>query len=160
MKGLLLLAGIAGLAACGNDPVNAEGTYTISVTNRDNGCNFQSWNVNESASGIQVVINQEGDSANADVMGVTRIYLDAILGSHVFNGSVDGNDLDLAIVGTKSTTMGNCTLTIDSELLSTLNGDVLTGRINYHFHGNGNADCAPYDGCTSFQEMNGTRPPQ
>jgi hypothetical protein len=26
--------------------------------------------------------------------------------------------------------------------------------------GTGNSDCAPYDGCTSFQEMNGTRPPQ
>ena len=160
MKRLLLLAGIAALAACGSDPVNAEGTYTISVTNRDNGCNFNNWTVGDSAAGIQVVVNQEGTAVNADVMGATRVYLDLILGSHVYNGTVDGSDLNLDIVGTRSAAMGNCTLTIDSQLLATLNGDVLTGRLNYHYHGNGNSDCAPYDGCTSFQEMNGTRPPQ
>jgi hypothetical protein len=157
MKRLILLAG---LAACGGDPVNAEGTYTIAVTNRDNGCNFQNWTVGDSATGIQVVINQEGSSVNADVMGATRIYLDLVLGSHVFNGKVDGDELDMTILGTRSATMGNCTLTVDANLLATLDGDVLTGRINYRYHGNGNTDCAPYDGCISFQEMNGTRPPQ
>lgn len=157
MKRLILLVGLT--AGC-NDTVNAEGTYTINVTNKTNGCNFQNWTVGDSATNIGVVINQQGSSANADVMGATRVYLDLVLGSHVFNGSVDGNDLDLKIAGTRSGTMGNCTLTIDAELLATLNGDVLTGRINYHYHGNGNTDCAPYDGCTSYQDMNGTRPPQ
>lgn len=160
MKGLLLLAAFVGLAACGNDPVNAEGTYTISVTNRENGCNFMNWMVGNSATNISCVINQEGDRANADVGGIPGAYLDAILGSHVFNGTIDGSDLDMKIVGTQSATMGNCTLTVDARLLSALNGDVLTGRINYSYHGNGNSDCAPYDGCISFQEMNGTRPPQ
>lgn len=157
MKRLLLL-GVLG--ACGGDPVNAEGTYTIAVTNRDNGCNFQNWTVGDNATGIQVVVNQEGENANADVMGATRVYLDLVLGSHVFSGKIDGSDLDLTILGTRSATMGNCTLTVDATLLATLDGDVLTGRINYSYHGNGNTDCAPYDGCISFQEMNGTRPPQ
>lgn len=157
MKRLILLAG---LAACGGNPVNAEGTYTIAVTNRDNGCNFANWTVGDSATGIQVVINQEGSSVNADVMGATRIYLDLVLGSHVFTGKVDGDELDMTILGTRSATMGNCTLTVDANLLATLDGDVLTGRIDYSYHGNGNSDCAPYDGCISFQEMNGTRPPQ
>lgn len=158
MKRFILLAGV--LAGCGDDPVNADGQYTINVTNRDNGCNFQNWTVGDSSTNIGVAVNSEGTSANADVMGATRAVLDFLLGSHVFNGTVDGNDLDLKILGTKSFNMGNCTLTIDSELLATLNGDVLTGRINYHYHGNGNTDCAPYDGCTSYQDMNGTRPPQ
>jgi len=159
MKGLILIAGLA-LAACGSDPVNAEGTYTINVANRDNGCNFQNWTVGDTAQGIMAVINQEGTHANADVMGATRGYLDLILGSHVFNGDIDGNDLDLIIIGTRSGNQGNCTLTVDATLLASLNGDVLTGRINYSYHGNGNSDCAPYDGCISYQEMNGTRPPQ
>ncbi|HEY5950347.1 MAG TPA: hypothetical protein VIV40_32875 [Kofleriaceae bacterium] len=157
MKRLVLLLGIA---ACGSDPVNAEGTYTIAVTNRDNGCQFQNWTVGDSAAGIQCTINQEGENANADVTGLTRAYLDAVLGSHVFNGKISGDELDLVILGTRSATMGNCTLTVDAQLLATLNGDVLTGRINYRYHGNGNTDCAPYDGCVSYQEMNGTRPPQ
>ena len=160
MKDLLLIAALAGLAACSSDPVDAEGMYSINVTNRENGCNFAMWQVDNSAPNIPVVINQQDTDANADVMGLAGGYLDFILGSHVFNGSVDGNDLDLKITGTKSSTQGNCTLTVDARLLCSLNGDVLTGRINYSYHGNGNSDCAPYDGCISFQEMNGARPPQ
>ncbi|HEY5926929.1 MAG TPA: hypothetical protein VIV11_34820 [Kofleriaceae bacterium] len=155
-KPLLLLAS---LAACGGD-VDAEGTYSINVTNRENGCNFENWNIGDVATNIEVVINQEGDDVNADVMGGTRNVLDFILGSHVFNGKVDGNELDLAIIGTRPFNMGNCTLTVDSDLLAELDGDVLTGRIEYHYHGNDNSDCAPYDGCTTYQDMNGTRPPQ
>ena len=156
-KRLLLLAS---LAACGSDPVDAEGTYSINVTNKTNGCNFQNWMENESAPNIPVVINQEGSDVNADVMGGTRVWLDLVFGAHIFNGKVDGDELDLDLVGTNSTTMGNCTLTVDAQLLATLDGDLLAGRINYRWNGNGNTDCAPYDGCLSFQEMNGARPPQ
>ena len=142
MKRLLLLAV---LGACGGDPVNAEGTYTVSVTNRANGCNFMNWTIDNSAAGIQVVINQEGESVNADVMGATRIYLDLILGSHVFQGDVDGNDLDMSITGTQKFTTGNCVdHTIDAQLRTTLDGDVLTGRINYTIVGTGST-CTPYD---------------
>jgi hypothetical protein len=157
MKRLILLVAFA---ACGGDPVDAEGTYTLSVTNRDNGCNFDMWTVGNSATNIKVAINQEGEDANADVMDGTRAVLDFLLGGHVFNGKIDGDELDLVLLGTRSTTMGNCTLTVDAQLLATLSGDVLTGRFNYSYHGNGNSDCAPYDGCITYQDMNGTRPPQ
>lgn len=157
MKRLLLLAVVA--AGC-SDPVDAEGTYSLNVTNRDNGCNFQNWTVGDTATNIRVVINQEGESANADVMDGARAVLDFLLGGHVYNGTVDGHDLDFTLLGTKSFNMGNCTLTVDSDMQATLEGDVLTGRISYHYHGNGNPDCAPYDGCTTYQDMNGARPPQ
>ena len=158
MKRLILLAVM--VSGCGGDPVDAEGTYTVSVTNRDNGCNFQNWTIDNSAAGIQVVINQEGSDVNADVMGATRVYLDLILGGHVFEGTVDGDELDMAIQGTQTFTTGNCVdHTIDARLLTTLDGDVLTGRISYTIVGTGSS-CAPYDGCNSYQDMNGTRPPQ
>lgn len=158
MKRLILLAAVA--TGCGGDPVDAEGTYTVSVTNRANGCNFQNWTIDNSAAGIQVVINQEGEDVNADVMGATRVYLDIVLGSHVFQGTVDGNDLDMAIQGTQKFTTGNCVdHTIDARLQTSLDGDVLTGRINYTIVGTGST-CTPYDGCSSYQDMNGTRPPQ
>jgi hypothetical protein len=156
MKRLLLLAT---LAACGSDPVDAEGTYTVAVTNRDNGCNFALWTIGNSASNIGVVINQEGDDVNADVMGLTGAYLDGVLGSSVFQGKVDGNKLDMKITGTTQITTGNCVdHTIDARLRTTLDGDVLTGRIDYTIVGAGST-CTPYDGCVSFQDMNGTRPP-
>ncbi len=158
MKSCILLIGV--LAACTSDPVDAEGTYTVSVTNRENGCNFDPWTVGNSATNITTVINQEGTSAGAEVTGVTGGYLDLILGSHVFNGSVDGDELDLKILGTRSAVTGNCTFTLDARLHATLDGDVLTGRIDYSKHGNGNSDCAPLDGCITYQDMNGTRPPR
>ncbi len=161
MKRLLLLAGcLVGFAACSDDPVDAEGDYTINVTNRDNGCSFDNWTAGNSAMDIKVTINQEGETAGADVMGITGAYLDLILGSHVFNGSIDGDELDLKIPGTRSAVTGNCTWTVDATLIATLNGDILTGRINYSKNGNDNTDCAPIDGCLSVQEMNGARAPQ
>lgn len=151
---------LAALAACGGDPVDAEGTYTVSVTNRDNGCNFALWTIGNSATNIGVTINQEGEDANADVMGLTGNFLDAVLGSHVFQGKVDGDELDLRITGTAQHTTGNCVdHTINARLLATLDGDVLVGRISYTIVGAGST-CAPYDGCVSYQDMNGTRPPQ
>lgn len=40
-------------------------------------------------------------------------------------------DLSLRLfLGTNTTSMGNCTLTVDAQLLATLNGDVLTGRLS------------------------------
>ncbi len=151
---------VALVAGCSSDPIDAEGTYTISVTNRDNGCNFQNWTAGESSAGIQVVVNQEGSDANADVMGATRAFLDVVVGGHVFTGTIDGDELDLVLEGSRSYNTGNCAYTFDGHLLAVLDGDVLTGRINYTIAGNGHADCAPLDGCVSYQEMNGTRPPQ
>ena len=158
MKSCILLIGV--LAACTSDPVDAEGTYTVSVTNRENGCNFDPWTAGANATNITAVINQEGENAGAEITGVTGAYLDLILGSHVFNGKVDGDALDLTILGTRSGTTGNCTFTLDARLRATLDGDVLTGRIDYSKHGNGNPDCAPINGCVTYQDMNGTRPPQ
>jgi hypothetical protein len=157
MKRLILLVG---LAACGSDPVDAEGMYSINVTSRANGCNFDGWTEGNTATNIPVTINQEGTSAGAEVTGLTGGYLDIILGSHVFDGTVDGDELDLKIAGTQSATTGNCTWTVDAQLLATLDGDVLTGRLNYSKNGNNNSDCAPLDGCVSYQDMNGARAPQ
>ncbi len=151
---------LVALAACGGDPVDAEGTYTISVTNRENGCNFPNWTVGNSATNISVVINQEGEDVNADVMGLTRVYLDAVLGSHVFHGTVDGSELDLSIDGTTEYQNAECTGTIDARLTAELDGDVLTGRIDYTVDGAGDPECAPFSGCITYQDMNGTRPPQ
>jgi len=39
-------------------------------------------------------------------------------------------------------------------------GDTMTGRINYTPATNGNSDCAAVSGCLTYQEFNGSRPPQ
>jgi hypothetical protein len=157
MKCLLCLVVLAG--GCGSDPANVEGQYTIDVTNRDNGCNLANWTVGNSAMNIGVTINQQGANATADVTGGTAVYLDLVLGSHTFSGTVDGADLDLVLAGTRAQTTGNCTYTYDATILATLTGDALAGRINYTPASNGHSDCASIDGCVTYQDFNGIRPP-
>jgi hypothetical protein len=68
MKSLVLVAAI--LAGCGGhgDPVDAEGMWTVSLTNRANDCNVQSWNEGESAS-VTVSITQNGEAVLLDITG-------------------------------------------------------------------------------------------
>jgi hypothetical protein len=161
MRPTLAMAAVVGLTACGSDePVDAAGTYTVSLTNRENGCNNPNWTIDESAAGIGVVMTQNGTSVNADVQaGGARVALDLVLGSHVFIGTVDGADLDLLIEGTPSFSMGTCDYTIDAQIEAHLEGDVLSGNIYYRAKTDGSTDCGTLTGCASRQELLGNRPP-
>jgi hypothetical protein len=148
------------LAACGgDDPVDAAGTYTVSLTQREDGCNY-GW-TGQSNAGVEVVITQNAAAVSADVQAAAgaRFALDAILGNHVFTGSVDGTHLDLLITGTTSFSMGTCDYTIDAQIDATLDGDVLSGNIFYRDKTDGASDCGALTGCTSRQELLGNRPP-
>lgn len=155
MKRLLVLAL---LGACGGEPVDAEGTYSVGVTNREDGCKF-GWTVNEQTPGIQVVITQNGSSAIAEVKGAAAIGLGIAFGSATFSGDVDGDELNLFVTGTNSTTRGNCTFTYDGRMEATLAGDSLQGSLLYVANTNTASDCAAVQ-CMSKQDFAGSRPPR
>jgi hypothetical protein len=155
-----LVLGVLVVAACGSgDPVDVEGTYTVNLTNRDNGCNFQNWTVGAQTTGVQVVITQNDVNAIADVQGIAGGYLDFAFGSSTFSGNVDGSDLDLFLAGTRPQTSGNCTYTYDGRIRATLVGDALNGSLTYSSNGNNNTDCAAIV-CDSVQDFSGSRPPK
>jgi hypothetical protein len=158
MKRLVLLAVLVG---CGS-PVAVGGNYTVGVTNRDNGCMLANWTVGQMSSGIGVDITQSGSNATATITGATAILLDLSLGSHAFTGTVDGDTLDLKLLGTRPQTSGNCTWTLDGEIIATSTGELLTGRIDYTAATNGHPDCTTMglEGCVTYQDFNGSRPPQ
>jgi hypothetical protein len=155
---LVALVALA-VAACGDDPANIAGNYTVAVTNGTNGCNLMSWQDGSSTSGIGVTITQDGTDATAIVEGLVGAYLMAGLGSRTFTGNVDGTDLDLDLIGTNPQTTGNCTFTYNALLDGSIDGDVITGTITYTAATNDQTDCAPLEGCESIQAFNGTRPP-
>lgn len=147
--------------ACGDsDPVDAAGDYTISVTNRENGCGFDNWTEGDSASNIGLTITQDGSDVTGTVTGATGTWLNLVLGDNVFRGSASGGGVTMTLFGTRSTSQGNCTYTVNATIGADADGDVLTGDILYEAATNGNPDCASLDGCASRQEFNGTRPPQ
>jgi hypothetical protein len=155
-----LAAGLAVAAgACSSDPVDAAGTYTVAITNGPNGCGFEQWTEGDQATGIGMVITQDGADVQATVQGLTGAYLDLVLGSHVFVGTVDGNDLDLEIIGTRSATQGNCTYTVTARVNAELSGDALSGTIDYVTVTNHHPECGTKESCASQQLFNGTRPP-
>lgn len=147
------------VAGCGGDPVDAAGQYTVTVTNGDNGCNFENWTVGESSAGIPVVITQDGSAISAEVQGIAGLFLDLLLGSRVYTGEIEGDTLSLIIYGTNSAIQGNCTYTVNSELIADVDGDFLTGQIRYQAATVGNPDCALLEGCATIQNFNGNRPP-
>lgn len=156
MKRLLLVVLVA---ACGSDPVDVEGTYSVGLTNRANGCNFQNWTVGAMTSGVSVVITQNGANAIAEVQGIAGGYLSFAFGSSTFSGDVDENTLDLFLAGTRPQQSGNCTYTYDGTIHATLVGDALNGSLTYSSNGNDNTDCAAIV-CDSVQDFAGSRPPK
>lgn len=155
MKGLL---GLVCLAACNNGPADVAGDYTMALTNKDNGCMFMNYTVGATTTGVQVTITQASSTATATVMGGGGLVLDAVLGGNVFSGKVDGDSIDLTLPGSRSFTNGNCAFTYNGEILGSLAGDTLTGRIEYTAATNMNPDCTN-QGCITTQDFNGTRPP-
>lgn len=143
-----------------SDPADVAGDYTVALTNRENGCNFDNWTVGNTSSNIPVTITQAGTSMSATVGGGAALVLDLALGSHVYQGNVDGTHLNATIYGNNSTTSGNCTFTYNSTFDADSDGDFLTGEIRYTPATNGNPDCASIEGCVNRQEFNGSRPPQ
>ena len=160
MKGWILAA-LASVAGCGGD-ADVAGNYTVALTNGTNGCNLSNVPPGDTASGISLVITQDGSKVTATIEGLARVYLEALLGNgkNVFTGSVDGDELSVESLGTRTNTTGNCTYTYNATIGGTLDGDVLRGRIDYRAADNGNPDCSQVHGCVTFQDYNGTRPPQ
>lgn len=152
---LLLLGG-----GCTDEPIDVAGVYTIALTNRENGCNFNDWVVGDTTTGVQVTVTQSGSSASAFVGGAAGVWLNVSLGSQEYSGSVNGNDVHLTLHGTRSTTVAGCTWTINSVMDGTLSGDTLSGDIRYTPSTNGSPDCASIEGCVSRQEYNGVRAPR
>lgn len=146
-------------AGCDDDPADFAGTYTVNVTNRDNGCSFDNWTEGETASNINMTLTQEGSEVTATVDGLVGAYLNLVFGDNQYVGSADGNSLELTLFGTRSATAGNCTYTVNGILDGDLDGDVMQGQLRYEAATNDNPDCALLEGCASIQDFNGTRPP-
>jgi hypothetical protein len=73
--------------------------------------------------------------------------------------TVDGDEVDLQIIGDVAFTSGNCAYTFNSEIKATENGDSMSGRIEYRAATNNNPDCAAITGCLTYQDFAGSRPP-
>src|SRR5262245_18662411 len=122
------------LAACVDDkPVYVGGDYTIAVTAHDNGCGFASWTPGSTANNIQlqIVQDQGSPSVTGTIQGVTGVLVNLLLGTNMFTGRVSGRDVEALLTGKNNLMQGQCAYNWQVDLKGALNGDVLTGTIDY-----------------------------
>src|ERR1700761_6773710 len=146
MKRLALLTAIVA-AACSSNPVDVTGDYSVQITNGSNGCNFANYTVGSTAMDIPVTITQNGTAATATVTGATGDYLNLVLGSDSFNGTVDGENLDLTLTGSRAQSSGSCAFTYNATINAALDQNSLMGTIDYTSDTNNSSDCAAVTGC-------------
>lgn len=157
-----LALGLLFVAACGtDDPADVAGNFTVAVTNRDNGCNLGNWTVGDSSAGIPVTIAQDGENVTATVMGLTGGGLTLALGSNMFSGKIVDDEMNLDLFGERPQMQNTCTFTYNAKIRGNVENDTIEGRVEYRAATTtpSNPDCADIQGCLSFQEFNGTRPP-
>lgn len=152
------------LAGCGDsDPVDVSGAYTINITYVSNGCALNPWMADGSvlmAVPFQIAQDEmDRSKVSGTVQGLVGAGLGLWLGSNVFQGTVEGDEIELALDG-RPAGLGNCAYTPNASLSGELEGDLLTGAIRYTYKTNGNPDCAMLTGCLTLQNFNGTRPPK
>ena len=158
------LAFVIALAGCYDwdalsSQIDFSGKYTIVLTNGQNGCMLGSWTVGVMSDAIPLQIQQSGrGQVDAQIGGVTGDFINFFCGSKDLIGSVTGNQMDASIMCTKDTMMNTCAFRYLAHTQATLNGNHLTGRIDYTtIITTDTADCNPIRNCTSSQTYTGNR---
>lgn len=160
----LVPVAIAILAACSDStlpPEDLTGNYTVAVTNRENGCNFQNWTVGQSSTNISMTVTQQGSNGiTAVIGGAAGAYLILVMNTATFTGSVSGPTGTMTATGSRTGQQGNCAYTLNANATISLAGNAINGSITYVPKTNGGTDCGVLNTCSSRQELSGSRPPK
>lgn len=148
-----------GCSSEGEFSSDITGNYTVAVTNRASSCDFKDWVEGKEASGIALVITQEGEKATATVDGVAALFFNVWLGSAAFDGQVQRSSFHLVNYGMNGQTQGNCTFTYNAAVDGELDGDAISGTITYAPATNDSPDCQTVK-CEAVQSFSGSRPPR
>ena len=144
----------------GAEPADVAGTYNVSITNRENTCGFADWAEGAETTDVGFTINQNGKTVTGTVDGATGLWVEFLVGSRTFSGTVDGNMVHAEIIGTKQHSQGLCSYTVLVVMDSELVGNALQGEVVYTAKTNGNANCGVLETCHARQEFSGSRPPK
>jgi hypothetical protein len=165
MKKLAVVVAVSALvAACsGSDstspPSNVAGTYSVSITNTNNDCQYANWTIGNTAQNIQFDVTQNGASASGNVKGLANIYF-AVLGIGTLTGNVNGDSASLTAVGTTPLTKGACQYHVQATATFTLTGNTINGSMVYTNQTNNDPSCGTLTTCSSTQSVAGSRPPK
>jgi hypothetical protein len=155
-----LLLGAAGCSSDSSFKASPDigGSYTVSVTDADNGCMIDSWVAGKSTSDIPFVIEQQSTNVTGSLQGLAGLALAVSIGTAMFQGTTTSDDFDMTAYGTTAHTQGSCMFKLNAEIKGSISGDLISGTITYAPATTNDPACASIQ-CTSTQTFNGTRPP-
>jgi hypothetical protein len=150
------------LACNGSTPVDFAGTYNVTVQNgTTNPCNLNGWTAGNASANIPVTITQDNTVGEFQVAGAAGLYLDLVLETSSFPGTVMGDTFTATYLGTKTQTQQTCNYTTNMTLETTLASDTnLNGTLTYTSTTNGDPTCGAITGCMQQQTVVGVRTAQ
>ncbi len=160
MKRFAALLVLLGTIAVGCAPADVSGSYTVSLTNGDNGCGLANWTPGASTSNVAFAITQTNDAISGTASGLSAAVFDLLFGSHVFVGHVAGTHVDMVLNGRNAQNQNGCAYTWDARIVGDLSGNALQGTITYTANTNTSPACATLSSCRSVQNFSGSRPPR
>jgi len=150
---LAFVAAVACSSGNNGPPANVAGTYTLTVTDGQNGCSIPNFTNGAASTGVMITITQNGSSVSATVMGYSGLVL-AFSTGNTLSGTISGSEATLSATGNH--TQGNCAYTTTASASMTFNGKQVQGAISYTDSGNGSSDCGALQQCTSTQTFTGS----
>ena len=149
-------------AACGSGDVDPTGDYQITIVNRENGCHFEGWTEGTTTPYVVLGIRKslESPALTGEIQGLAGAWVSLVLGTMQMTGEVDGDEVTLTLHGTRQLVQNGCSYNVIGTMHGPLEGDFLSGDIDYTTATNGSPDCGDLQTCSSRQEFNGTRPPE
>lgn len=156
------LALAVGSWSCGgtDEPVNFNGTYTTTITNKANGCEFANWMVGNKTQNVEVVMATDATDAKSvvvTVQGFAGGFLELFVGSRIFISNTNGNEISGLLLGRESTDAG-CMQQSRIRINGKLNGDALDGTLTYGFVVKNPETCGIKASCATQQTIVGSRP--
>lgn len=162
MMGRTWIAGLALVLACASacSDANVAGNYTTALTNGTDGCSI-GWDVGKEENAA-FTVSQTGSDITLQVTGGAAIFVNFLLGTTSFAGSVDGEDVSatsIKVDAPPKQVSGGCQFSFGAKVSAAQNGNSMEGRIEYRAETNGHPDCGSRTNCVSRQEFNASRPP-
>jgi hypothetical protein len=156
----LLAAGCGGVGdEDGGGPADFSGRWSFALTNGANACGFADWNEGATTTDIPVSITQSGAEVSAVIEGLWGTFFQLQAGGRTLTGQAEGDSVALTLQGDTAHREGACTWTWIARVDGEIDGDLLTGYVEYVAATNGHDDCGQRNDCATTQEFNATRPP-
>jgi hypothetical protein len=137
-----------------------EGTWSMSVKNEANGCMFEEW-APGSVNAFEIKLEQFGEKksdVNAQLQGLVGLAFWAGIGTSTLTGKIDGEELDLTLLGTKDEVTKGCVFRREIHVTAQVQKDRFReGRIVHMLRATPGGSCGPLNGCQTMQTFDGTR---